>query len=180
MHLGRIRLSFVIGLVCVLVTAVVLLHFAEPLWLLGNNYYWHWKHHDRVTMGGYDVPVPRMWMVQSLNDSSLLLADIGPDRKGIGTVDIFAHYQPPENLERLDRMHRNVTVAGMMYRGETKVPIGDEVLLCSDSDLTISQGLTITSVECHTPNISIRFGGSRAEVPRFYGWVRGVRPAATR
>jgi hypothetical protein len=148
---------------------------------------WHWKHGYWTSVGGYKVPVPRGWLVQAHDDSSVIsLVDTKPLARPYSiplaepVIAIDSSYRSFPSLDQMKSQLRESLERMGVTNGEERTVSGENgIVVCEGGGLVgkVSQTpSTLISFQCiSTDHFTLWFDGPQAAIPQFLEIASQIR-----
>jgi hypothetical protein len=148
---------------------------------------WHWRHGYSTSVGEYEVPVPRQWMVWLDNDpNSVSLIDTRIRRRSgllsaASLVDVHSLDRPFHDLSSWQSFERQtIERQGLTVVEERTLRVDDETVVCL-GDYELGRilkvpNVSVVSVECvSTGRLHLAFFGPQAGLADFYAIASHIR-----
>lgn len=155
---------------------------------------WHWRHGNKITIGNYEVPVPRLWLVSNLDYDAFMLVNTSPNFPKDGKyhtsaamiISPFQDWRADSNSfwlaqERKRLVRENVKVVeenAVKFGGESIICVGGRELgaILGDAPNAPMSKIGAVSLNCMSERgLNILFVGEPSDVQPFYKFLSQIR-----
>ncbi len=145
---------------------------------------WHWRNGDFVALEAYRIQVPAGWVVFDSDSTSALLEDGARGQAHGGVVSVSqtnlpSEHQPGELGAWESWEKGSFQRAGSQLSLHRTFQVGSEVVVCRGALLSGAGRMSASELavlRCMSGGgLLLNFTGPRADIPRFYAIVQGIR-----
>jgi hypothetical protein len=191
------RLLCAFGRVLILALLLTAIGYA----LYANQYslearVWHWRHGYATTLGGYEIPVPNHWLLNTLDSTAFTLLNTSPPpRPHDGKIHITAIIDVDVYQSRFRKRSNWIdawlSLEQQRLSREKVESLEEKTLDLADGSVTCIGGkelsavlrgkpglpqMDIISLDCMSERgLNIRFTGEPSDVESFYTFVSQIR-----
>jgi hypothetical protein len=148
--------------------------------------WWHWRHGNSISVGKYEVPVPKHWLVDVEASGLTFLTDTrGPHHGRVSEINVITVDSLPMATNELDswKSYKEEWLRnnGVPRPEERSLRFGDERVACLGGHefhevMKLPDATDLVSVDClSSGNLHLMFVGSQQDLEVFYSIIPLIR-----